>query len=296
MSRGVVRVGAVGCSAAAPCSRAWAASSAARSVSVSDQASNAAQSANPVSRAIESMSSCRFDPSTVPVSPSRAAVALTASSPTRSRSASVQTLSLTVSISTGRSRTDTSTSSRNNENPVGPGVRRAAASRTRSSGSSRPSARRLSASRATSTLITEAGTTGSSASSPTSCCPSSVVACRKPRHPARPKICSSDMRLSDSLDDDVGSLPGPVPGVQRVLVGQPGLPPRAQLVAASCNPCSSMSRSKPRASRTSRGASTHTRVVMCAAKSAEPAPTPSSTSRSAGETSCHSASCPATQS
>src|SRR5215831_8269907 len=125
---------------------------------------------------------------TVPVRPSRAELAFTASIPTSSSSASVAGLSLMVSMATTRSRSEASASSRNSENPTGPGVRSAARSVTRRRGSSRPSANWVSASRATQTLNTDALTAGRSASTATSCPPSSDYTQSWPVHSARSNI------------------------------------------------------------------------------------------------------------
>ena len=51
----------------------------------------------------------------------------------------------------------------------------------------------------------------------------------------------------------------------------------------------SPSRARLRASRSSRGVSTHSRQVIASSYAVEPAPTPSTTSTSQGSTSCSSA-------
>ena len=111
--------------------------------------------------------------STVLASPSRVAVALTASTPTRLSSASVAALSLIVSISTTRSRSEITASSSNRDSPTGPNVRLTGPIVTGSRGSSGPSANQVSASRAICTLTTEAGVISWPARSATSAVPSS---------------------------------------------------------------------------------------------------------------------------
>jgi len=173
MSRGVVLVVRSGTSASAAISRRRTRSSSSAECGCSFQAHIASQLAKPAAWPMELTIVRRSAVMTVPLRPSRTELAFTASTPSRSSSASVAVLSLTVSMATTRSRSEASASSLNSEKPTFPGVRSAARSVTRCRGSSRPSANWVSASKATLTLNTDALTAGRSASTATSCPPSS---------------------------------------------------------------------------------------------------------------------------
>src|SRR5207247_1289061 len=104
----------------------------------------------------------------VSVEPRERAVPVTPLSLTRSRRMSVAALSLTAIMDVARSRRETTASSAKVDSPVGPAVLSAALVRTISEGSIFPALTCRQNSSATSSLKTEAATTGSSSETPAS--------------------------------------------------------------------------------------------------------------------------------